>query len=225
MKSIFFVVFTLILLFIMGCSTKEYVCLDGGIVKDPSLCPSVSEDKEEELVVQAPVEENVSPQTPLSTSPPAEAELYTISDEDKQVLDEKLKKDPVAMTKTVMKEGVHIGETYVFPFAFKNNKNDKREYQVMYIGLDGKTKSNSNAGNDGTIVSWLSKTPQQEFYTVDKNEHVYIPIVVAAGEVINKEGKQTVPGTYKFMVKVGQRQQGKQLYDELGNIIFYVRVD
>ncbi len=215
-----FLIFTLIL----GCTTKEYVCSDGSIVKDPLLCPSKSEDKEEEIIVQVPAEENASPQIPPSALPLAGTELYTISEADKQILDEKLKKDPVVMARTVMKEDIQVGETYVFPFAFKNNKNDKREYQVTYLGLDGKTKSNSNAGNDDSIISWLSKTPRQDFYTVDKNERVYIPIVVAVGEVINKEGKNTVSGTYKFMVKVSQRQLGKELYDELGSVIFYVRV-
>ncbi|MBI3033500.1 hypothetical protein HYY69_08560 [Candidatus Woesearchaeota archaeon] len=225
MRKLFLLFLLMFVFLISGCTQKQYVCFDGSVVTDPVLCPAQPEEREDEVVVEAPVQEEMSDPQSITQPSSEVASSLSITDADKTILDEKLDKDPVVMASTVMKKGIHVGQSYVFPLGFKNNKNDKREYQVTYIGLDGKTKSNSNAGNDETIVSWLSKTPQQNFFTLDKNERFYIPVIVNIGAAINKDGKKTVSGTYKFMVKIGQRQQGQQLYDELGSIIFYVRVD
>lgn len=237
-----------LLLFLTGCNSKEFVCSDGSIVNDPAECGSIAVqntgqsgdnlDATEGQVyprdeVDAPIK-NDNKLNPLQL----DQDLLDgqIPDEEKpsvngltkqqiQSLDLKLQKDDVVMEHTLMSSPITIGEKYVFPFAFKNPKNTPYEFTIRLLQLDSRTMSNSQAGADDTVLRWSNIDQFDTFYTLQKNEKIYLPLEFIIGKTINENGKATVPGTYKFMLDIESRLVGNQIWNDYGEVLFYVRVE
>ena len=202
----------IIMLLVVGCTTKKYECPNGDLVVDMIECniedtievidddigQEVVEDsnnqnldlvEKETMIDNEVVEKKVQPQ-------------LTLSDLQKNELNNILvnRKSAVYPPMLSVNEQVPVGGTHTFAYAIKNTAIQEKEFKYSIELLSSKSISLSNTEADVTVLDWFALTDLDKTYMLGKNEVAYIPIVIVVGDKITENGKDTIPGTYKFRI-------------------------
>ena len=214
-KKIVLLLCVLLLLFIVGCVSKQFVCSDGKVVKDVASCnPITGPDAEEAIkstendlnidVSAEPAVQKEPEQKPIETPQQEVKPVLTLTQAQKDTLKSKLvhKKTAVYPTTLGANDPIPVEGTYTYAFAIKNTGVKPALFKHSIKLLEAKTESLSKLGADDTVVEWFSPhTKMEEQYELSKNEIAYIPLVIVVGDRVNKEDLPTFAGTYKFRIK------------------------
>lgn len=220
MKTIYlFGILCNLLLFLASCGSQTtYICSDGSQVTDQGLCPMTTE--EIAGTTEAPATE-IAPFPETSQEPAVD---YTLSDSEKALLEQRLGPGERAELSTPLIKNLHPGDVYVAALGIQNILGAYSHDFVVDIKFrEGKDFSNSIIPIDDELVqAWVDKSILTD-YTLNKNEEVVLPLIVAVGDTITNKGDPTLPGTYIYDVYVSYRTDSGAT-DPYQNLILTVQV-
>lgn len=125
--------------------------------------------------------------------------VLTMSEAEKSLAEEKLKKGQKVAVSTPMKI-MAVGDVYTFAVGIKNTYPNPKNFRLKPVLDDAKSTGLSNLiSTDETIENWLARTNFSPF-ELGGAEQKIVPFIVEVGPEV-AVGAATGPGSYTFDVE------------------------
>lgn len=225
MKKIIWILFVILFLLIASCGQKTvYVCADGKEVGSAADCNAIIQALVEiEETATDEESERMNAQDIVVEETEAEQADYTLSAEERALLEERFTASTRAVLSTPLVKNLNPGDLYVAGLAIRNMLGSPHDFVVTLKFREAKDYSGSIVPTDDVLVqAWLGKnlyTP----YTLDRSEEVILPLIIEVGDILTEKGDPVVPGTYIYDVYIDY-VTNSEATDEYEKLLLTVQV-